>query len=193
MSGTMSEHRELCFNQTGWSVRTRSPSDAISPALALLIYTRDSNFLYGYWVSEFMSSCFQSKKYPYWDIFQVQVLHLTSLKMVLSLMKHYFSLLLFFFIIYLFFIFLLDFSLITFQMLSPFCFPPKTPLYHPLLTNPPISTSLTRHSPILGHQTFIGPRVSPPIDVQQGHLLLHMWLEPCVSPGVLLGWWCSTW
>ena len=31
------------------------------------------------------------------------------------------------------------------------------------------------HSPTLGHQAFTGPRVSPPIDAQQGHPLLSPW------------------
>jgi hypothetical protein len=39
------------------------------------------------------------------------------------------------------------------------------------------------------YQAFIGPRTSPPIDIWQGHSLLHMQLEPCV----LLGWWLRPW
>jgi hypothetical protein len=53
----------------------------------------------------------------------------------------------------------LTFSLLTFQMLSPFLvFPLKTP--YPL-TNPPIPTSWPWHSLILGHRAFTGPRASP--------------------------------
>jgi hypothetical protein len=36
-------------------------------------------------------------------------------------------------------------------------------------------------------------RASPPIAVRQGHPLLHMYLEPWVSPGTLLGWWSRPW
>jgi hypothetical protein len=35
-------------------------------------------------------------------------------------------------------------------------------------------------------------RASPPIDDQQGHPLLHLWLEPWVTPCVLFGWWFSS-
>ena len=42
-------------------------------------------------------------------------------------------------------------------------------------------------SPILGHGAFSGPRASPPFDVQQGHPLLHIHLEPWVPPCVLFG------
>ena len=47
----------------------------------------------------------------------------------------------------------------------------------PLLPNPPTPISWPRHSPILGHRTFTGLRVSPPIDDQLGYSLLHMQLE----------------
>lgn len=58
----------------------------------------------------------------------------------------------------------------------------------------PIHSCLpTFHTPTPGHRAFIGPRVSPLIDAQQGHSLLHMWLEPWVSPCVLLGCWFSSW
>jgi hypothetical protein len=40
---------------------------------------------------------------------------------------------------------------------------------------------------------FTGPRASPPIDVQPGHPVLHMQLEPWVSPCVLFGWWFRPW
>jgi hypothetical protein len=46
---------------------------------------------------------------------------------------------------------------------------------------------------MLGHQAFTGLRASLPIDVQQGHPLLHMQLEPWVPPCVLFGWWFSPW
>jgi hypothetical protein len=72
------------------------------------------------------------------------------------------------------------FSVFTFQTLSHFPAPlkisyPKPPVLllwgcsptHPLL--PP-----TLEFPTLGYQAFQGPRDSPPIDAQQGHLLLHM-------------------
>ena len=71
-------------------------------------------------------------------------------------------------------------------------FPSKSPLNPsplPLLTNPPTPASLSWNSPTLGHQTFSGPRASPPIDFQQGHPLLHMLLEPWVPLCVLFGWW----
>jgi hypothetical protein len=49
------------------------------------------------------------------------------------------------------------------------------------------------HSPILGHITFTGPRVSSSIDDQLGHPQLHMQLEPLVPPCVFFGWWFSPW
>ena len=45
---------------------------------------------------------------------------------------------------------------------------------------PPIPTYLPSNYPKLGHQAFTEPRASPPIDAQQGHLLLHMWLKPLI-------------
>jgi hypothetical protein len=48
------------------------------------------------------------------------------------------------------------------------------------------STSLPWHSPVMGHGTFPGSRNSPPVDVQQGDLLLHMQLELWVLPCLLL-------
>ena len=62
-----------------------------------------------------------------------------------------------------------------------------------MLTNPSTLDSLSWHSPTLGHPAFTGPRDSTPIDVQQGHPLLHMWLEPWVTPCVLFGWWFRLW
>jgi hypothetical protein len=36
-------------------------------------------------------------------------------------------------------------------------------------------------------------RASSLIDAQHSHPLLHIWLEPWVSPCVLLGWWFRPW
>jgi hypothetical protein len=58
----------------------------------------------------------------------------------------------------------------------------KPPISSPHPPNPPTSASLSWHSPTLGHRAFSGPRTFPPIDVQQGHPLLHMQLEPWVPP-----------
>jgi hypothetical protein len=46
---------------------------------------------------------------------------------------------------------------------------------HPSSPAPP-----NQHPPTLGHQTSWGPRASPPIDVRQGHSLLHMYLKPWI-------------
>ena len=62
------------------------------------------------------------------------------------------------------------------------------PIPPPVLTNPAMPTSLSWHSPTLGHGAFSGPRASPSFDVQQGHPLLHMQLEPWVPLCVLFGW-----
>ena len=80
-------------------------------------------------------------------------------------------------------------------MLSPFGFPSELPIPSsvPLLINLPTPSSLSWHSPKLGYQPFSGPKASPPIDVQQGHSLLHMQLEPWVPPCVFFGWWFSPW
>ena len=81
-------------------------------------------------------------------------------------------------------------SLFTFQMLSPFLvsllktLPPHHPTY---------SHFLVLAFPYTGALRLIGPRASLPIDVQQGHPLLHMQLEPWVPPCVLFGWWFSPW
>jgi len=80
-------------------------------------------------------------------------------------------------------------------------FPSINPLSHPsspasmrvLPHLPPTPTSPLLHSPTLGHQAFPGPRVYSFTDVQQGHPLLHMWLEPWVPPCVLFGCWVSPW
>jgi hypothetical protein len=95
-----------------------------------------------------------------------------------------------------FFIFLLDILFIYILVLSPFLVSPLKTLYPiplPLFTNPPSPTSLSWHSPTLGHRAFSGPCASPPIDVQQGHPLLQMQLEPWVPPCVFFGWWFSPW
>jgi hypothetical protein len=93
------------------------------------------------------------------------------------------------------------FSLFTLQMLSPFPVSPWSPpipfslpcFYKsiPALTHPPTPSALPSQSPTLGHWAFTGPTVSPPIDSRQGHPLLHMQLEPWVSPCVLFDWWFS--
>jgi hypothetical protein len=66
-------------------------------------------------------------------------------------------------------------------------FPSKNLLSRPLCpcfyegvlpTKPSSSTSPPWHSPIVGHQSFTGPRASPAIDARQGYPLLQMWLEP---------------
>ena len=49
------------------------------------------------------------------------------------------------------------------------------------------------HSPIVGNWAFTRPMASPLIDVWNGHLLLHMYLEPWVPSCVLFGWWFSPW
>jgi hypothetical protein len=80
---------------------------------------------------------------------------------------------------------------------SFFVFPPKkNPIPSPLslLTNQHTPISLYWHPlAALGHKAFTGPRASPPIDVQQGHPLLHIQLEPWVPPCVLFGWWFNPW
>jgi hypothetical protein len=94
------------------------------------------------------------------------------------------------------------FSLFTSQMLSPFLvsspehpYPMALPLilWGCSLSNPSTPTSPSLHSPTLGNRAFNGPRASPPIDVQQCHPLLHVWLEPWVPPCVLFGCWFSLW
>jgi hypothetical protein len=78
-------------------------------------------------------------------------------------------------------------------MLSPFLVsPPKIPYPVPPSTapQPTIPASWPWHSPILGLRSFTGPRASPSIDVQLGHHLLHMQLEPWLSC-VFFEWWFS--
>jgi hypothetical protein len=74
---------------------------------------------------------------------------------------------------------------------NPLCNPPMPCFYEGV--PPPTHTSLSWHSPTLEHQAFTGPRASPPIDVCQGHPLLHMQLEPYVTRYVIFDWWFSTW
>jgi hypothetical protein len=99
-------------------------------------------------------------------------------------------------------------------MLSFFLVSPPEPPYPiplPLLlwlcshTHPPTSASPLWHPSTLWQWAFTGPRASPPIDVLQGHSLLHIqlepWVPPCVlfswclvpgSSGGLVGWYCSS-
>jgi hypothetical protein len=78
-------------------------------------------------------------------------------------------------------------------MLSPFLISPPKTSYPLLLTNPLTPNFLSWHSHTLRHQTFSGPRVSPPTDAQLGHPLLHMQVKPWVPPFVPFGWWFSPW
>jgi hypothetical protein len=74
------------------------------------------------------------------------------------------------------------------------CYPlrkPTIPSSLCLLTNPPTPASLSWHSLTLGHQSFSGPRASPPIEERPP--LFHMQLKPGVPPRVLFGWWFSPW
>ena len=68
-------------------------------------------------------------------------------------------------------------------------------LYESSFPTLPSRTSilLPWHPPALGHWTPSGPRTSPPTDVQQGHLLAHMWPAPWVASCVFFGWWSSSW
>jgi hypothetical protein len=91
------------------------------------------------------------------------------------------------------------FSLFTFQMFPSFqVSPSETPYPTPLppaslrvLTHPTTPVFPPWHSPTLGHRTPSGPRASPLIDIQQGHPLPHIQLEPWVPPCVLFGWWST--
>ena len=87
------------------------------------------------------------------------------------------------------------FSLFIFQILSPFPVPPrKTHIPSPIpasmrvLPKPPTHSHLpTLRFPYTGEFSLHRPKASSPIDVQQGHPLLHMPLEPWVPPCVFLG------
>ena len=92
--------------------------------------------------------------------------------------------------------FLLDILFIYISNVIPFpdSLPTRNPISpSPLLmplwgcdpSHPPTTASPERHSPSLGHQAFIGPRASSPLDVQHSHALLHIWLEPWVPPCIL--------
>ena len=86
--------------------------------------------------------------------------------------------------------FLLDIFFICISNAIPF---PGFPYQNPQLTNRPSPTSLSWHSPTLGHQAFTEPRASLLIDVQWVHPLLHMHLEPWVPLCVHFGWFFITW
>ena len=45
----------------------------------------------------------------------------------------------------------------------------------------------------VGHQASTGPRASSPTDARWSHPLLHIELEPCISPCILFGRWFSPW
>ena len=60
-------------------------------------------------------------------------------------------------------------------------------------THSPTPTSPLLHTPTLGYQASTGPRTAPSIDVRQNHPLLLMYLEPCIPPCILFGWWFSLW
>jgi hypothetical protein len=93
-----------------------------------------------------------------------------------------------------FFLFYWVFSLLKFQMLSPFSVPSHLPfpwfhegvppLIQPLPLPPP---QIPLHWGI--YQAFTGSRTSPPIVAWQGHPFLHVQLEPCIR----LCWWLSPW
>jgi hypothetical protein len=63
----------------------------------------------------------------------------------------------------------------------------------PLLIRPPTPASWPRHSPTLGHRAFIGQRASPPRWCLTRPCMLHIELEPWVTPSVLFGWWFGPW
>jgi hypothetical protein len=44
-----------------------------------------------------------------------------------------------------------------------------------------------------GIKTIINSLRIPCSDVREGHLLLHMYLEPWLHPCILFGWWFSPW
>jgi hypothetical protein len=70
---------------------------------------------------------------------------------------------------------------------------PSSPCFYEGVPTPTHPHSLLSNSPTLGYQAFTGPRTSPPTDAQQGHPLLHMWLEPWVPPCVLFVLWFTPW
>jgi hypothetical protein len=75
---------------------------------------------------------------------------------------------------------------------------PPIPSYFLLLlwgcSRPPlIHFSPLSHPLLLEHSAFTGQRASSSTDAQEGHPLLHVWLEPWTPPCVLLGWWLRPW
>lgn len=60
--------------------------------------------------------------------------------------------------------------------------PSPLPVWECSSTNPLSPVPPLQHPPRLGHQPFTGTRTCPPIDVRQGHPLLHMYLESWISP-----------
>jgi hypothetical protein len=80
-------------------------------------------------------------------------------------------------------------------------FPSRIPLSIPLPlllwgcspTHHPTPTSLPWHSPTMGHRAFTGQWDSCRTDIQQGHPLICMQLEPWDPPSVLFGLWFSPW
>ena len=92
-------------------------------------------------------------------------------------------------------VFLLDIFYIYISNIIPFPgIPSENPIPHPspLLTNPGTPSSLSWHSPTLGHQTFIGQTASPLIDVPQVILCyIFSWRQGSLH--VYSGWWFSPW
>jgi hypothetical protein len=81
--------------------------------------------------------------------------------------------------------------LFSFLFIRCFLSPLKIPYPLPLLPNTPTLASWPRHSRILGHRTFTGPRTSPPIDDWLGHPLLHFF-DWWFSPRELWGSYCCS-
>jgi hypothetical protein len=100
------------------------------------------------------------------------------------------------FVLFLFLCLFLDIFFIYISHVIPFPGSPSKnslpPFPSPCSPTHSLPASWPWHSPTLGHQAFTGPRASPPIDAQQGHLLLHMQIETWVLPCVLFGWWFSS-
>ena len=81
-------------------------------------------------------------------------------------------------------------------LLPPFIphlpFPSLLSIYTPPHTHN-LPLPLLQHPATLGHQTSPRPSSSPPVAVRKDHPLLHMYLEPKIPLGTLLGWWSSLW
>jgi hypothetical protein len=95
-----------------------------------------------------------------------------------------------------FYFFIGYFIYLHFKCYSPFLVShpqPPSPCFYEDASPPTHSFPTALAFSILGHQAFIGPRASPPIDAGQGHPLLHMCLKPWVPPCVLFGWLFSPW